>query len=147
MLTLSKTMVSEQDVESVAEPWYARVLVVDDDCLMVDLVRTMLEKLNFRMDTANDGREAMRHLQSTAYDLVVTDLQMPFINGFELAGWIKENLTDTPVVIMTGCADPDPYIDEHASPVDRWLFKPVDYGKLHEVLSDFFPIGAQRGDQ
>lgn len=106
---------------------------------MVKLVRKRLERLEFRIDTAGDGREAMRCLQSTAYDLVLTDLQMPFVNGFELAGWIKKNWADTPVIIMTGCPDIDSYVNGSSDPVDRWLFKPFDYGKLREVMTDFFP--------
>lgn len=144
MLTLSKTMVSEQKVRGRPESRFARVLVVDDDVLMIDLARAMLEKLNFRVDTARNGREAMHCLQWTAYDLVLTDLQMPLMNGFELAEWIKENLTETAVIVMTGCSDVDDYVKKNSNLVDRWIFKPFDYAKLRAILSDFFRLESGR---
>lgn len=120
---------------SMSEP--PRALVVDDDGTMLDLVRCMLEMLGLRVDSADGGHAATHCLSLSRYDVVVTDLKMPDMDGYALAEWIKSNSRDTTVIIMTGAhhAEVDDY--RNTGIVDRWIFKPFSFGELGGMLGEF----------
>jgi two-component system chemotaxis response regulator CheY len=63
----------------------ARILVVDDEAAIVQVVAIKLRNANLEVETAGDGAEALAMLRARPFDLVVTDLQMPELNGIELA--------------------------------------------------------------
>ena len=65
-------------------PGRPRILLVDDSISVRKFVGQMLEKASFEVITANDGAEALRRLDDTTVDLVITDLEMPRVNGYEL---------------------------------------------------------------
>jgi CheY-like chemotaxis protein len=79
-----------------------RCLVVDDDPVIRRLVAEMLSDLDYLVDVAADGLQALRALSSRRYDLVVTDLDMPVLSGYHLAENIKRKARNTKVIIMTG---------------------------------------------
>lgn len=139
MLTRTTTPAATADRPKVANNHAARVLVVDDDPLMIDLMGLVLRSLNCRVDTALSGPEAILYLERTVYDLVLTDLQMPSMTGLQLAGWIRKHWPDTVLVIMTGCPDVDNYVQHYPDLADSWLLKPFDRQDLLAVLRKFFP--------
>jgi CheY-like chemotaxis protein len=79
-----------------------RVLVVDDDQQIRDTLRRQLRSIGYEADAAQNGRAALAMLKEAAYDAVVTDYQMPEMDGTVLLGLIREHLPSLPVVIMTG---------------------------------------------
>jgi DNA-binding response OmpR family regulator len=119
-----------------------RVLVVDDDESMVDVVCRMLENLDIAAIPASGSIVARRHLEQGRYDLLVTDLEMPDMNGYELAGWAKSRLTIGKVVIMTACDDVEEYRALAPSPVDYWLFKPFNFSEFTTVIKCMLEPGA-----
>jgi CheY-like chemotaxis protein len=116
-----------------------RALVVDDDHCLVTIVHQMLEVLGFSVDTANGGLAAMRCLSQFRYDLMVTDLQMPDMDGYSLSGWLKHKSRDTKVIVMTGRNPADVVGYMKSGIVDRWLFKPFSFSKLRGLLGDLIP--------
>lgn len=82
------------------------ILAVDDSLTTRTLVRNVLETAGYRVTTAIDGEEAWNLMRSTRFDLVVTDVEMPAMNGFELTRAIKtsEDHAATPVIIVTSLA-------------------------------------------
>jgi len=82
------------------------VLVVDDSITTRTLEKNILESQGFRVSIAVDGRLGWDALQKEKFDLVVTDVEMPVMNGFELAGRIKssERYRDIPVIVVTSLA-------------------------------------------
>lgn len=83
-----------------------RVLVVDDSITTRSLEKSILEHAGYRVGVAVDGRQAWNLLQEQTFDLVVTDVEMPQMNGFELTELIKqsERLKRMPVIIVTSLA-------------------------------------------
>jgi CheY-like chemotaxis protein len=75
---------------TLAHPEGARVLVVDDDPLLVRLVRTHLEKAGYRVIEARDGEQALDLAAAKLPDLVVLDLMLPKLDGFEVCRRIRE---------------------------------------------------------
>ena len=80
-----------------------RVLVVEDNPVMADLVRFNLERAGLEVETAENGRRAMALLERDAFDVVVTDYQMPDIDGRELCRYLRREArwSNTPVVLLS----------------------------------------------
>jgi DNA-binding NtrC family response regulator len=76
------------------------ILVVDDEAPQRQLMLAVLEK-EFRVTAAANGEEARQLLSQRSFDLVITDERMPVMSGSELLRWIRENVSETPVVILT----------------------------------------------
>jgi YesN/AraC family two-component response regulator len=95
----------------------------------------MLTKLGYHgVETAQKKSEAMTKLTQGPYDLLVTDLEMPDMNGFHLTQKIKNERGDTKVIIMTGHAKHECQEMMVTRWVDGWLFKPFGLMELHNML-------------
>lgn len=80
----------------------ARILIVDDDRHLLETIKEVLLAEGYRVHTAPDGARALQKLRSTAFDMVVTDLNMPGMNGRELVNKISvEHKGVTPVLMST----------------------------------------------
>jgi two-component system, chemotaxis family, sensor kinase CheA len=92
-----------------ARPSAARVLVVDDALTIRELQRSILERAGYRVRTASDGREALDRLAEEIPDVVLTDIEMPRLDGFALTEAIRAQpqLANLPVVILTSRASDD----------------------------------------
>ncbi len=80
----------------------ARVLVVDDDAGIRQLVRTLLEKAGYQPDTVEDASAARKQLGNASYDVVISDIMMPGMSGIELLKILHTDTPDVPVILMTG---------------------------------------------
>lgn len=80
-----------------------RVLIAEDNVAMAHVLRFNLQRAGFSVQLATDGRLALQFAQAESFDLVITDFQMPGLNGEELCRAIRElpDHTDTPVVMCT----------------------------------------------
>jgi CheY-like chemotaxis protein len=79
-----------------------RVLLVDDDPTVRSVLREYLETHGHAVETAENGREALTKLEQTGYDAVVTDYNMPEVNGLEVLRHVRQHQPSVPVVMMTG---------------------------------------------
>jgi CheY-like chemotaxis protein len=112
-----------------------RVLVVDDDAAVCEAVAKILSSFGYTVSRADDGLAAMSHLATSQYDLVITDFDMPLMNGYRLSVWLKQESPGTIVVIMTAACQAE--INQYmlTGLVDKWLFKPFGAEVLCEALS------------
>lgn len=78
------------------------ILVVDDHPIMREVVGEMLEDAGHHVRFASDGREALRKLSCAKFDLVVTDIVMPEMDGIQLIGELRRLYADIPIVAMSG---------------------------------------------
>lgn len=105
-----------------------RVLLVDDSLSVRKFVGQMLERAGFRVTTANDGAEALQYLAETSVDAVITDLEMPRVNGYELIEDLRRrpSTRDVPVVILTTRAGEKHLNLARRLGVKHYVTKPVD---------------------
>ncbi len=82
-----------------------RVLIVDDDPLIRSVVRTVLEDARYELEEASDGREAMERARERPPNVVLLDVMMPGIDGYEVAEWLRRELGETPIIIMLTARD------------------------------------------
>jgi CheY-like chemotaxis protein len=114
-----------------------RILVADDDPAILRLVTTLLEKDNYIVVTARDGREAYKHLQSDpSFIAAVLDVVMPHISGPELVRYMKteKRLMRIPVMMMTAEQDPKLSSDSFAAGAVVFLPKPFTTAQLQIML-------------
>jgi CheY-like chemotaxis protein len=89
-----------------AEGRKPRVLVIDDDPSVREVVRYLLEDFGYDCETAADGLRGLARFQEGDWDLVVTDLSMPEMSGWEVVEAIRRRSLTMPIVLITGLIDP-----------------------------------------
>jgi chemosensory pili system protein ChpA (sensor histidine kinase/response regulator) len=115
-------------VVGLASPAERRVLLVDDSISVRKFVGHMLERAGFRVLTANDGVEALQQLAETPVDTVITDLEMPRLNGYELIEDLRRRpaTRHLPVVVLTTRAGEKHWALARRLGVEHYVSKPVD---------------------
>lgn len=86
----------------------------------------------------------MRCLSRSSYDLMITDLQMPDMDGYALSGWLKHRSKNTKVIVMTGRNPAEVVKYMNNGVVDRWMFKPFSLNTLEGLLNALVPAGSIR---
>jgi CheY-like chemotaxis protein len=115
----------------------ARVLVIDDNAHYGEVVKDLLQELNFESEFAEDGHEAIEKLKQQQFDIVLTDFMMPGMDGIQLARQVKEITPNAHVVIYSGINPDSDQEMEIKSAADAFLSKPVNLEKVSEVLARF----------
>ena len=101
------------------------VLIADDDAAIRGLLATILGTSECAVDLVTNGLDAIRAFADRHYDLVITDLEMPSVNGKELTRSIRQLDSSVPVVMITGCADANKMApDLKEAGVDKVISKP-----------------------
>jgi two-component system, sensor histidine kinase and response regulator len=105
-----------------------RVLVVEDSPTQARLLGLILEAEGFSVDVAGDGQAALTRLASAAFDLVVSDVLMPGLTGFELCRMIKADpaLCEIPVVLVTTLREPQEIVQALEVGADSFIRKPYE---------------------
>ena len=114
-----------------------RMLVADDDPAILRLIATILEKENFNVVMARDGREAYKILQSDPdFTAAILDVVMPHISGPELVRYMKteKRLMNVPVMMMTAEQDPKLSSDSFSAGAVVFMPKPFTTVQLHTML-------------
>lgn len=108
-----------------------KILIVDDEVLLLNLLQDILEGEGYKVSTAVDAVDAIDLMQFEHFDIVLTDYDMPHLSGAELSVWIRKNRPEAKVIISTGM----PELTEQSS-WDYVLDKPYEYDNLLKLLSD-----------
>ena len=111
-----------------------RVLVVDDDPLITQVVAGLLPHMGFAADDAVGGRAGLKMALENSYCAVITDVQMPDIDGFELAKTLRENASPCPMLIALTAYTTRKAVIDRSDVFDAVLRKPFDEVELAELL-------------
>lgn len=106
------------------------ILVVEDDLRVANLLKGGLEEKGYQLLVAYDGASAWRLFQSQAADLVISDVILPKMDGFELCRLIKQSSPQTPVLMLTALGTTDDKLQGFDSGADDYLVKPFDFREL-----------------
>ena len=119
-----------------------RILIVDDDKEIRDILSRMLAFMGFEVALASDGSQALDLFLQNHFNLILTDLRMPRMDGWTLAFHVKSKSPDTPVVLMTG-EEKNQIIEElEGSCVDMALFKPFRLEEIQKTIQ--ITLGEKR---
>jgi CheY-like chemotaxis protein len=116
-----------------------RILVAEDNLVNQMLVMGILKKLGYRADIVQNGQEAVERLRDGPYDLVLMDVQMPVMGGFEAAAIIRDTGSNVlnhriPIIAMTAHALKGDMEVCLAAGMDDYLSKPIEIEKFRESI-------------
>ncbi len=106
------------------------ILIVDDEQMMRNLLEKILIREGYKILSAGNGAEALEVLQSSRIDMVISDIKMPRMNGFDLLKVLKEEYPEIGVIMMTAYGDTYTVKDALLLGADEYITKPF---KSHEI--------------
>jgi len=112
----------------------SKILVVDDSKAIRDLLSNMLSLMGFHVAVASNGNEGLHLFLTNSFDFVLTDVQMPGMDGWTLAFHVKDKSPDTPVVLVTGEEKKAIMEKLKGSCADSVLFKPFRLEDIQEMV-------------
>lgn len=113
------------------------ILIVEDSTTQAEYLRRILESEGYRVTIAGDGDSALKMIAQETPDLVLSDIVMPGMGGYELCEKIKESGT-IPVFLVTQLFDPEDVVHGVSSGAENFIIKPFDSAFILERLKDFF---------
>ena len=111
-----------------------KVLLVDDDPLILEFIQRGLTEEGYTVDVASSGAEGARFAHSNTYDAIILDLVLPDISGFQIVEQLRRNLSAVPVLMLTARTGTEAKIQGLDSGADDFLTKPFDMGELKARL-------------
>lgn len=105
----------------------SKILVIDDEKRMCDSIKVLLSNIGYDVDIAENGKVGIDKLKAGQYDLVITDLMMPELDGFAVMKYIKENCPGTLVIVITGYASVESAVRAIRSGAYDYILKPFDF--------------------
>jgi len=117
-----------------------KILIVDDEPHVSLILKQFLERANYQVTTALNGQQALTKISKDMPDLVITDVQMPKMNGIDLCNTINKDYAELQklIIVMTSRTDND--IRTWAEPINHieLMEKPISMRQLTNRLNDFF---------
>lgn len=109
-----------------------RILAVDDEPNIVRLIQVNLERHGYQVETANNGAQALAKIKANRPDLLVSDVMMPEMDGFELLANVRRDpaLMDLPVIMLTAKAQDKDVLEGYKTGADMYLTKPFNPQEL-----------------
>lgn len=110
------------------------ILVVDDEEMMRELLVDVLAMDGYTVETAEDGKAALEILKVSPPQLVISDIKMPRMNGFELLKAVKESFPSMRIIMMTGYSDDFTVKDALRLNADEYIIKPFNTRDISSVV-------------
>lgn len=107
-----------------------RILIVEDEQLLADSIKSLLTKKGFDVDVAYDGESGKEYAELGIYDLLIMDIMMPKMDGYEVTRRIREKRIGTPILMLTAKSELEDRIAGLNSGADYYLTKPFDTREL-----------------
>ena len=108
-----------------------RILLVDNDEMMLDLLKISLKNSGYKLLAANDGQQAMQAVQEQLPDLIILELMLPVIDGLRFLRWLRnEQQSALPVMVLTALDRPGVYDTVTSLGVAELVYKPIGRREL-----------------
>ncbi|NLM35967.1 MAG: response regulator transcription factor [Clostridiales bacterium] len=107
-----------------------KILVIEDECLLADSIKSFLTKKGFEVDVAYNGEDGKEYAELGIYDLVILDIMLPKMDGYEVAKWIRAKRLGTPILMLTAKSELEDRIAGLNAGADYYLTKPFDTREL-----------------
>jgi CheY-like chemotaxis protein len=120
-----------------------KILVAEDSIGCQVLIRKTLNSLGFEVETADNGKEALQKVFTGQYDIILMDMQMPYMNGYEATAALREKEVKTPIIALTAYAMVEDRDKCLKAGCDDYLSKPLDNERLLEIFGKYLPAQAK----
>ena len=125
-----------------------RILVIEDEDRVASLIKKGLEEMDFSVTIAAEGLIGKQLALSELFDLVITDILLPDTNGIEICKYIRQELPDIPIIMLTALGTTDDKVEGFDAGANDYLVKPFDFRELYvrirELLKRVPAGGAAR---
>ena len=121
-----------------------KILIVEDEVLLANSLKTLLEKKGFTFEVAYDGETGKDYAETGVYDLLILDVMMPKLNGYDLARQVRAERCATPILMLTAKGELEDRIEGLNAGADYYLTKPFD---TRELLACINALLRRQGDQ
>ncbi|MNK22830.1 Response regulator ArlR [compost metagenome] len=110
----------------------SKILIAEDEVLMLKALEFKLKKDGYQVDVASDGRQAMDKVKNDTYDLILTDIMMPFVGGMEILSYIKNDpiKKNTPVLLISAVGLESVVLEGFNLGADDFIYKPFNLNEL-----------------
>lgn len=123
-----------------------RALVIDDDAATLELMEFQLESEGFEVKTADCGRKGIEYLEENDFDIILTDLNLPDINGIEMVKRCKEISQDTEIIMITGFGSTEKAVEATKAGAFYYVDKPVDFDELLVLIEKAIDRKSQKAE-
>lgn len=107
-----------------------KLLIIEDEVLLADSLKALLEKEGFETECVYNGIDGAAYAQTDIYDLLILDVMMPQMNGYEVAKKVRAGRCGTPILMLTAKSELEDEIEGLNAGADYYLTKPFDSRKL-----------------
>lgn len=107
-----------------------RILIIEDEVKVVDFLRMGLNEAGYEVDAAFDGQMGYRLATSRPFDLIILDVVLPIMNGFDVCRKIRERDVAIPILMLTALGTTDDKLDGFDAGADDYLVKPFEFMEL-----------------
>jgi signal transduction histidine kinase len=111
------------------------ILLIEDELQLRDNLQILLQSAGYQVTTAANGEEGLQQIREQPFDLVITDLVMPGMDGFQIMDYLRGHRPETVVVAMTGYASTESAIQALRKGAYDYLTKPLDVDLMHSVVA------------
>lgn len=137
--TLHQELYQEEPQLNINPLTSERILVAEDNIINQEIILGLLEDTNLVIDIANNGEEVIQLHQKHLYALILMDIQMPVLDGYEAARVIREIDQEIPIIAVTASAMKEDVEKTKAAGMNDHLNKPIEVDKLYEILFKYVP--------
>ena len=110
------------------------ILLIDDEAIALSNMSHVLEREGYAVTACENGENGLAAMQNTEFDVVLTDLRMPGIDGMDVLRHIRETTPDVPVIMITGHATLDSAVDAMKAGAFHYIAKPFRLDEAREVV-------------
>jgi DNA-binding NtrC family response regulator len=114
----------------------ARILVVDDELMIRELLTEFLQEKGFECECARSGEEALKHLKQRNFSLLLTDLSMPGLGGLDLVSYVANQCPDMAVIVITAIYELGTAVDSSKLGAYDYITKPFELEKALQTVSE-----------
>lgn len=113
------------------------ILIVEDEIRLAEVLKKQLEEHGYRTEIAHDGYIGKQKVENNKYDLVILDINLPLINGYDLCQDIRKSNKKIPIIMLTAYGTPDNKITGFDAGADDYIVKPFDFRELLARINVF----------
>lgn len=121
-----------------------KILIIEDEKLLADSLKRLLERKGFDVECVYDGKSGEQYAKLGIYDLLILDVMMPEMNGYQVAREVRKNHCATPILMLTAKSDLEDRITGLNAGADYYLTKPFD---TRELLACINALLRRQGGQ
>ena len=108
-----------------------KILIIEDDELMIKILKFILNKEGYQLSVVMDGLSAVEQIHSINPDMVITDLMLPYKSGLEVIRFVKENFEKTPIIVLSSLGEEEHSVSEAFKlGADDFIAKPFNPNEL-----------------